>query len=67
MQLMSRMDRKWFSKKWLAYIMVGNPAMWMILSTFISRGTTLSSSEKEDLNTKIRASMSKKERKRAIR
>ena len=30
-QLMSRMDRKWFPKEWLAYIMVGKPAMWMIL------------------------------------
>ena len=57
LQLMSKRDKKWFPKEWLAYVMVGKPALWMTLSTLTSGGLALSSSAQEELNTKIRASI----------
>ena len=44
--------------------MVGKPALWMTLSTLTSCGLALSSSAQEELNTKIRVSMSKNRKER---
>ena len=56
-QLMLNMDTRWFPKEWLAYVMVGKPGLWMVLSTLTSGGLALSYTSKEELNAKIRAFM----------
>ena len=59
---MSKMDTRWFPEELLAYVMVGKPGLWMVLSTLTSGELELSSTSKEQLNVKIRTSMNTTER-----